>query len=217
MVPPVPAAAAPVTTRPPLAPVVSSTTPSPALPAAVPAEMLLKFRLLAPMVVLTTLRAVPAVEVSVFGMEPVVTLSVPPVVAAGPGPTALNAVPLAVATTKLLKLNVLPVLVPVMLTPAPAAVPVIVMSCTVAPAVTLLLRIAAPPDGLMLKYSTRLLPARLITFALLLNVGRAAAAILVGATLSGASVIVASAIAVFRSTNWPTSFWLLFIENVAPA
>jgi hypothetical protein len=70
----------PVTERPPpLAPVLSSTIPIPALPAAVPASILRKVSPLAPIVVFWTVSAVADVVAIVFA-EPV-TLTVPPPVA----------------------------------------------------------------------------------------------------------------------------------------
>src|SRR5436190_24278341 len=60
---------------------------------AVPAEMLLKVSPLAPIVVLATLSAVPVVVVSVLTIVVLfwVALTVPPLVAAGPGPVAVTA------------------------------------------------------------------------------------------------------------------------------
>src|SRR5438270_4080563 len=82
--PPTDALPLPATTRLPLAPVVLST-----IPLAAPfAEMLLKFRPLAPIVVFATFRAVPVVE-SIVLAEPV-TLTVPPPVALKPAPEVVS-------------------------------------------------------------------------------------------------------------------------------
>src|SRR5215218_4586284 len=69
----------PVTVRPPLAPVLSRLIPIPAVPEAVPAEMLWNVRPLAPIVVFWTFSAVPVVVARVL-VAPV-TLTVPPPVA----------------------------------------------------------------------------------------------------------------------------------------
>src|SRR5260370_29571433 len=170
--------------------------------ALVPAVMLWKFRLLRLIVALRPLSAVPVFVVKVFGMDPVVRLSVPPVFAPGPGPTALKAVPLAVVIVRLLKLKVLPVLVPVRLIPLAPTVPVMAMSCMVAPVVMLLPVIAVPPDGLIAKYSTRLAPPSVTTVALLLSTGVVLAG-KVSVWLFGASVMPASVSAVPLLTSWP--------------
>ena len=96
--------ASPVTVRPPLVPVLLSTMPLvPPL-----AEMLTKLRSLAPIVVLTTLSAVPPADVMVLPVPS--TLTVPPLLAAGPGPVALKPMPLVVVMSRpvpaALKLNV---------------------------------------------------------------------------------------------------------------
>src|SRR4051812_9476729 len=62
IVPPLAGVPLPTIFRPPLDPVVSITTPFPALPAAVPAEMLRNVRFAPPMVEFTALSAVPVVE-----------------------------------------------------------------------------------------------------------------------------------------------------------
>src|SRR5438067_11010773 len=119
MVPPLPAVPVPVTVRPPPEPVVSRLMPTPALFDADPALMLRKVRPLAPMVVLATFRPVPLVVAIVFGLAPVVTLTVPP-------PVAVNPVPLDVVTASPPpeKLTVAPVLF-VSVTAVLAAVPIV--------------------------------------------------------------------------------------------
>src|ERR1041385_921192 len=92
--PSVTAAPLPLTTRLPVAPVLLRIMPLAGPLAAVPAVMLLNSRLLAPIVVALTLRAVPVVVVSVFNFAPVApalhglssqTLTVPPPVAVKAG------------------------------------------------------------------------------------------------------------------------------------
>src|SRR5438270_3217832 len=83
MVPPVPAPPLPVTVRPAVEPVVLRMMPFDVLFAPDPEEMLRKVRPAAPMVVLATLRAVPAVVESVLTIEELfcVAVTVPPPVA----------------------------------------------------------------------------------------------------------------------------------------
>src|SRR5262245_33219326 len=100
IVPPLPAVVpVPVTINPPLEPVVLSTMPL----VAPLAEMSWNVTLLAPMLVLAMLRAVPVVEVMLL-LEPM-TLTVPPPVAEKPVPLVLS-----ISSPPLLKLMVAPVL-----------------------------------------------------------------------------------------------------------
>src|SRR5262245_21373587 len=99
IVPPVPAAPSPLTTRLPFAaavPVLSSELPTPLVPAAVPAVMLRKVRPPAPIVVLATLSAVPDPLLMVLGLVPVVTVIVPPLQGVGEQ-VALKPAPLVVS------------------------------------------------------------------------------------------------------------------------
>src|SRR5216683_4836973 len=130
MVPPEPALPLPVTCRPPLAPVVSKMTPVALLFDALPDEMLWKVMWLAPMLVLTMLRPVPEVLLIVFGLAPVVTLTVPPPVALKPVPA-----PVSMSRPPPLKVIVVPALLPLIVT----AVLAPVFSVLVVP-----LRVTAP-------------------------------------------------------------------------
>src|SRR5229473_164033 len=180
----------PTTVNPPVAPVLLRIMP---LPVAAPELMLWKVTPLAPIVVLVSCSAMPAVALSVLivVLLSCVALTVPPVVAAGPGPTSLKAVPLAVATPMLLRLKVLPVLVPVKLIPLAAPVPVTVRSRIVALVVMLFPRIPLPAVGLIERSSTRLLPPSVTIVALLLSTGVVLAG-KVRVWLLGASVMPAS-------------------------
>src|SRR6266446_1079415 len=104
--PPTEVLPSPATVRPPLAPVLLSTMPlaGSAPPSLLPAEMLLKFKPLAPMVVLATLRAVALVELMVLLLPVTLTAVAPPV--------ALKPVPLLVVRFRPpVKLIVAPALV----------------------------------------------------------------------------------------------------------
>jgi hypothetical protein len=113
IVPPLLAAAVPVTLRPPLLPVLLSTIPLVGPVPGVPAEMLRNFRPDAPIVVLATLSAVPVELVSVLAVSD--ALTVPP-------PVALKAVvPPELSDSVPVKESVEPVLL-VRSTPLPAVV-----------------------------------------------------------------------------------------------
>src|SRR5215468_9194981 len=71
IVPPLFAVPAPTTVRPPLEPVLFRTIPLDGPTPALPAEMLLNSSLLAPIVVLATLSAIPLLVVSVLTLAPV--------------------------------------------------------------------------------------------------------------------------------------------------
>src|SRR6266851_4028173 len=187
IVPPVPAPPFPLTVSPPVEPVLFRIMPLAGPPAPVPAVMLRKVAPLAPIVVLLICSAVPAVELSVLTVE--VLFCVATIV---PPPAHKSDVPEAEIMPMLLNVKVLPVFVPVRLTPFAALVAVIVRSRMVALVVMLFPEIpAVPPDGLIERSSTRLLPPSVTMVAALLSTGVVLAG-KVSVWLFGASVMPAS-------------------------
>ncbi len=176
-----------------------SEAPSPVtvkLPAPVPlstmpfvepfAAILLKVTPLPPMVVLVILTAVPVV-VAIVLFAPV-TLTVPP-------PVAEKPLPETPVMVMLLKLKMPPVLL-VRLTPLAAPVaPIVMLRTVVVPVVIAFPNIPEPADGLIVRYSTRVLVLSVTMVAALLSTG----VVLAGnesAWLNGASVMPASLSAV---------------------
>src|SRR5712692_9983719 len=211
IVPPVPTPPFPLTVRPLVETVLFRIMPLAGPPAPVPAVMLRKVAPLAPIVVLLICSAVPAVELSVLTVE--VLFCVATIV---PPPVHKSDVPEAEIMPMLLNVKVLPVFVPVRLTPFAALVAVTVRSRIVAPVVMLFPRIPLPAVGLIERSSTRLFPPSVTIVAPLLSTG----VVLAGKAsdwLNGASVMPASLSAVVMLIAWPAIVCPLLSEMAAPA